>query len=202
MNKKIFLLTPLLLVIVVVALYLANNPKEVRACNKIKDEQGRNDCLIGYAKEENNIKVCEEFESSIQSVCKREIYIKQNDVEGCNALKELSELDSMICLGGIAKTTQDTEICDAIELQAAKDSCIYNVAIESKQANLCEDIVDPTKKDFCYIKEAQVNDDPKLCENVVNEREIKMCFSEYELINKKEVNCEDLSEKYKELCEE
>jgi hypothetical protein len=204
-HKKLFTLIILIIISIGASFlyfeYQASKP--IKECNKFTDKNENANCLINYAKEKNNVAICENFDENLTGACKRNVYIEQKNILGCEGIKIKYPLDADLCFAGIAKKNANIEICNKIEIPAAKDGCIYQVSQETQNPSYCEKISDPLKMDFCYIKMAQTLKDINYCENVKDTNQLKACFTEYRIVTSENPDCAILkTEEVKMACEE
>src|SRR3989339_1287140 len=200
-RKIIFLIISILVVVgILVFIYEYKDLKNIKKCESINDEQEKNDCLVDYAVSKGDIDACDDFEENLQGTCKRNILIEEENLSGCEELKNSYMLDSQICIDGIARKQNNLDICSQIEIPAIKDTCIKKIALNTNNIEACKQIENELRKDFCYITFAQQMKDIKVCENVTADEQLKLCYKEYELILGETPNCESLDGKYRQTC--
>ncbi|MCD6230051.1 MAG: hypothetical protein J7K00_04600 [Candidatus Diapherotrites archaeon] len=101
-------------------------------------------------------------------ICIVEKALELNDASICDAL-EYEEIKTSC----IVKVTKDTSLCDAQDTQWKKDNCFMDYAIFSQDIKICENVLDPLNKNTCI---AQTSTDPEICNGLGTEMEQENCL--------------------------
>lgn len=170
------------------------------ACSKIKDQENRDSCVVGLAKEKGELAVCDLIKTAnIKAYCQHELAVQQNDHEICistientywrdnchfnlalanNQQQYCTFIDhskqQQDCYYKIAVATSDPELCKRLAFED-KEQCFTTVAIALPDAAVCDEINTPISRNTCVYKVAKKTNDSSLCQTITFSSIRRLC---------------------------
>ncbi len=144
---------------------LAQRDNDEKQCEKITDNEKKNECYFYVANKKEDITLCNSISTDdinfVHDQCVEGLISNNADyrtIANCNLLRK--EGGNYNCYIGIAQSEKDISICKMIPVDFGIDKerpnlsprsyCIHRLAVDTKQAQLCNEIVNQSAKNECF----------------------------------------------------
>ncbi len=205
MKKNLIIIGSVIVILVIVSLFIFL-PEASNKCNKNLPFDEYNLCLYNTAVSENNVGICNEANTNgAKYTCITDFAKEKEDLTVCDSLPDF---DKQSCIMGIAVKTKNLNLCktlqssdyqiscenqihsasaiesgseqdcENIEGQVQKDRCYAGVAINKGDAQICGKII-IAYSTSCYMQIAKSKGDSQICSNINNEPDRELCLNQF-----------------------
>jgi hypothetical protein len=138
--------------------------KDLSICDDV-DPAYLNRCLLTYGRAWADISVCKSINPEAYSEDECYVYV---NVKGELSLCDNIQSDDMkdTCIAQVAILQQDTKICDQISTQEKKDSCYSIVGIQKTDISVCDKIETQPSRDHCFLNLARETQNASVCDQM------------------------------------